>query len=347
MSDAPRELRDDLKQLRNVTAMIGRGEPPLHTLSSLLTLGYTLAGGQGAILNASQEQFEALAGEEVVGQGRHPLTSNAELVLSGPIAAELRSHAGDIDPCASADRNHMIVPHAEGAILLLHPNLDLLQLPEQRLFLRMVSDLVASELRRACQLRRLDKLGDAGRQLERLRREIDQRDELLQALSVIDDVTGLHNRRFFDQRLTHEILRFYRYQRPLSLMIFDIDNFRSINEACGQAVGDATLKHIGELAKKTHRNVDLVARFAGEKFAVLMPDTDVDGACRAAERLREKIAANPTEVSGMTLQVTVSIGVAGTFQGEPEAKSLISAAEAALTRARQQGQNRVDRESGA
>jgi len=131
--------------------------------------------------------------------------------------------------------------------------------------------------------------------------------------------------------------------KSLSVLVCDLDRFKSVNDTYGHAAGDEVLKQFAQRATQSMRNIDMVARFGGEEFVILLPDTDGDNALKAAERLCKKVGATPMDVADAPdgkLTVTVSIGVASTQMAMP-GEELIKLADAALYRAKQGGRNQV------
>jgi two-component system cell cycle response regulator len=131
--------------------------------------------------------------------------------------------------------------------------------------------------------------------------------------------------------------------KALSVLVCDLDRFKQVNDTYGHAAGDEVLKQFAQCATQSMRNVDMVARFGGEEFVILLPDTDGDNAVKAAERLCKKVATSPMlipEAPGGNLTITVSIGVASTSK-PMSGEELIKLADAALYRAKQGGRNQV------
>ena len=137
--------------------------------------------------------------------------------------------------------------------------------------------------------------------------ELEQMVTQLQALSVTDWLTGLKNHGYFFDRLSEEMERSRRYDRPLAVIMADLDDFKSVNDAYGHSSGDAVLRTVGEIFRTQLREVDVACRVGGEEFGVIMPETDVEGAMQVAERLRT--AAEQTSVPGVGA-VTISLGIA-------------------------------------
>jgi diguanylate cyclase (GGDEF)-like protein/putative nucleotidyltransferase with HDIG domain len=165
----------------------------------------------------------------------------------------------------------------------------------------------------------------------------------LQAEARVDPKTGLFNARHFAIALTEELSRAARFDRPLSLMMADLDLLRDINNTYGHLAGDAVLKGIAEIFRAQLRHYDIPARFGGEEFSILLPETPPEQAIEIAERIRRAVASATFEVetSSEPIRATVSIGVAGFPADATDANELIHQADLAVYRAKLQGRNRV------
>ncbi|HEV3073158.1 MAG TPA: diguanylate cyclase [Thermoanaerobaculia bacterium] len=176
-------------------------------------------------------------------------------------------------------------------------------------------------------------------------RQLEAANARLEVLSLHDELTGLANRRFFQQRLQEEWNRGQRQQTPLALVLFDLDRFKNINDTWGHVAGDRCLGEIGaHLRGQPRRPGDLLARFGGEEFALLLTNNDVAGAQAVAEQLRREIEALGLARPGAAgAVVTASFGVAAATprRGQDVAR-LLEAADAALYRAKQAGRNRTE-----
>jgi diguanylate cyclase (GGDEF)-like protein len=145
----------------------------------------------------------------------------------------------------------------------------------------------------------------------------------LQRRAEIDDLTGCVNQRVFHERLGDEVARAIRYQRPLSLIICDVDLFKTFNNTHGHLAGDSVLASVGASLRSTARSTDVVARLGGDEFAIVMPETTERQASEVAQRITRTLAASPQTVS-------LSIGVAELDQADPSPARLFKAADLAL-----------------
>ena len=164
--------------------------------------------------------------------------------------------------------------------------------------------------------------------------------------AITDFLTGLFNRRYFFEIAQKEFAKALRYKRPLSIIIFDLDRFKNINDTYGHGVGDQALVHIGDLLRKTIRDVDISARYGGEEFIILLPEMNCKNTEAAAERLRKKIQNTPVNVEGNLVSMTISAGVASIDEpmSMKSVAQLISRADQALYKAKRAGRNQVYRD---
>lgn len=156
-------------------------------------------------------------------------------------------------------------------------------------------------------------------------------------LSVTDALTGLLNRRYIEARLMEEVKRSNRHGFPMSFMMIDVDHFKSYNDQFGHPAGDVALKMVGQVIRETLRGADVAARFGGEEFSILLPQTTSEEAAMIGERIRANIAESPFP----NRQVTASIGIASCSAELCSAVDLVSAADKALYEAKNGGRNRV------
>jgi len=187
---------------------------------------------------------------------------------------------------------------------------------------------------------------EAFRELKVLKAELEESNNTLQLLSCLDGLTGIANRRRFDEFMKKEWKRAAREDSTISLIMIDIDYFKTYNDNYGHIKGDDALKSVVEaLSEGIHRPADLLARYGGEEFVIVLPDTTVNGAASIANSLAENVAklSLPHEYSGVADVVTVSMGIACC---EPELRhnsvaSLIEAADSALYKAKENGRNQI------
>jgi len=164
--------------------------------------------------------------------------------------------------------------------------------------------------------------------------------------AVTDGLTDLANRRQLDEALANEIGRVERFGGSLALIYADLDDFKAINDRHGHQAGDDVLCAFADVLRRTVREIDLPARHGGEEFAVLAPETDLEGAFRLAERIREELASSPVETVAGPLAVTASFGVSS-FPASPSEAELFAAADSALYQAKRAGKNCVVAAGGA
>jgi len=186
---------------------------------------------------------------------------------------------------------------------------------------------------------------EAFQALEKSRAQLAEANRRLQKLSSIDVLTGIANRRSFDETLKKEWNRTIRSEQPISLIMLDIDSFKLYNDHYGHQGGDDCLKKVAQgLASTLHRDTDFLARYGGEEFSVILPDTDLNGAVKVAEEMRQAIKALRIEhaKSKVCDTVSISIGVSAIVpQQGTEPEVLIAAADQALYKAKEDGRDRV------
>lgn len=185
-------------------------------------------------------------------------------------------------------------------------------------------------------------LVDTALTIGKLLSELEEKNRELQELAYYDPLTGLPNRRFFFEHANLIFEEVKRYEKPLSLLVMDIDHFKKINDTYGHDVGDLILKTFANVLRGTVRKSDICARFGGEEFVVLLPNTDLEGAKVLAERIRTATAKNLVEHGSIVIVFTVSIGISQYRKGMQNIDELIKEADIALYRAKEGGRNRVE-----
>jgi diguanylate cyclase (GGDEF)-like protein len=189
----------------------------------------------------------------------------------------------------------------------------------------------------------------AGLRTRNARRELRDRNAELEGLlsrterlAMSDALTGVFNRRRFADVLRHEWASARRYKHPLSILLFDVDHFKEVNDDQGHAAGDETLKNIAEIISSSIREVDLCARYGGDEFVLLLPHTPPANAMVVAERVRSKLARARMTWAGAAARVSLSVGVASNEDAALEKpEDLVEAADRALYEAKRAGRDRI------
>ncbi|HYE90351.1 MAG TPA: diguanylate cyclase, partial [Terriglobales bacterium] len=170
-------------------------------------------------------------------------------------------------------------------------------------------------------------------------KELESTNSRLKEYSFKDEVTGLYNRRFFTMRLDEELARYRRFNHPASVVLLDLDGFKAVNDDLGHAVGDETLRDISQILQKHSRGINVVSRYGGDEFAILLVETSKAGARLYADRIRQVISTFPFSHGK---PITASFGVASVPDDEAAtAEDLFRAADEALYTAKRAGKNQV------
>src|SRR5439155_13208002 len=165
--------------------------------------------------------------------------------------------------------------------------------------------------------------------------------EEIYRLTIIDALTGIHNKRYLLEFLDRELARSARHHRPLSLVMVDIDRFKSVNDELGHLAGDFTLREMVSLVKEAIRKEELFARYGGEEFAVVLPETNWEGAMQMAERLRHLVELHDFHYEDRNYKITISLGLIATEGDESfTPNDFIKQADEKLYQAKRDGGNR-------
>jgi diguanylate cyclase (GGDEF)-like protein len=183
----------------------------------------------------------------------------------------------------------------------------------------------------------------AGLRIVDLQKELIRSNRRLETISNTDSLTGLCNRRSFQNELQKAFEQAQRYERPLGLIMVDVDHFKSVNDVHGHVVGDDVLEELGTRIKGSLRKTDLACRFGGEEFAVILPEAHLMQAVQVAEKIRRAVLAKP--FTDLQLALAVSLGVASLPHSQfDHVRDFVTAADRALYRAKRAGRNKVELE---
>lgn len=209
--------------------------------------------------------------------------------------------------------------------------------------LELMAGVLSSALRDALEAEALrhshQKLSMSHELLKSQKQQLESDKQELKIRADTDGLTGLKNRRYFQECLGQEFYRATRYQTPLSLLLIDADHFKAYNDQYGHLAGDEALQRIAAILKDSIRPSDCAARFGGEEFAVILTQTDEEGALAMAERIRQSVLDEPWERK----PVTISIGLSSLQAGAEDAAELVRQADSALYQAKEKGRNRTQR----
>jgi diguanylate cyclase (GGDEF)-like protein len=292
----------------------------------LSAVAYALIDGKGCVIDANRG-FDLLLPVALQGKTGHDVRTH----FINPRFSRLVAGAA-----AGAERTIFTVGMVEGKTYSLGGWF----LPQQENFLFLAEHDISGLAKVS------DALLDINKELSRLQRELlsanrrlKSREQQIRDLSLIDFLTGVANRRQLDEALNAAIGIAARHGRPLSVVMIDIDHFKSINDNFGHETGDRALRAIADLLKQHVRKGDLLARFGGEEFIVLMAESDVHQASVGAARLRDALAS--LKVPAVDRSITASFGVTQRVDGDT-AQSLLARSDFALYQAKAKGRDRVE-----
>jgi diguanylate cyclase (GGDEF)-like protein/PAS domain S-box-containing protein len=180
--------------------------------------------------------------------------------------------------------------------------------------------------------------------VEGIARNISERKELEDKLTTfarIDGLTETYNRRHFYEEAEKQLALAHRYQRPVAILMLDLDRFKQVNDTYGHRAGDEVLRHFAQICRETIRETDIIGRTGGEEFAILLPETELDSAFLLAERIRSSVESSALKFNKAILPYSVSIGVAVKAAEKMRIEELLSRADEALYQAKEAGRNRI------
>ena len=191
-----------------------------------------------------------------------------------------------------------------------------------------------------------DEIGALGSSFSRMLEKLKEGYERIEKISITDSLTGCYNYHYFQQIMDQEIVRANRYLHPVSLIIADMDHFKALNDQWGHLKGNEVLKTVSSVIANTIRQTDILVRYGGDEFIILLPETDLAGAVKEAERVRDEVQKRCVFVwDATTVNITVSVGVAGFSKPPMDKAVLLERADKALFRSKGQGKNRVEANS--
>ncbi len=215
---------------------------------------------------------------------------------------------------------------------------------------RLASIRTALEEKRRSEMIRQERLSEEmeslNQNLNKMKKEVNQVHEKRKALQkemLIDPLTGIANRRALRERLKNELCRFQRYRQFFSMLLFDIDNFKEINDQYGHWAGDRCLKEIIKRVRPILRETDFIARWGGDEFVIIFPGTDLESAAAVAERLRKLIQNTRYVYHKQEISLTVSIGVTEINDSDPTQEMIFNCVDKAMYKAKKNGKNMVTR----
>jgi diguanylate cyclase len=192
--------------------------------------------------------------------------------------------------------------------------------------------------REALMMAQFGSLAERMAQIEAQSRQAQSHLEEQRLRSMLDSLTQLPNREAYEQRLSEELSRFRRYQRPASFVVGDIDHFKQVNDTYGHLAGDKVLKVVAKILRQRLRESDFVARYGGEEFALIMPETDPEHALQTVDAIRQAIEQCPFHFKDTRLAITMSFGITA-FSADDDISSLFGRADQALYTAKDSGRN--------
>ncbi|MGB8819542.1 MAG: GGDEF domain-containing protein [Rhizobiaceae bacterium] len=179
-----------------------------------------------------------------------------------------------------------------------------------------------------------------GGELRKMTETLSARSETLEQAALTDGLTGMQNRRYFDDALKEYLAEFRRINKPIGLIVLDLDHFKLVNDTHGHDVGDQVLREVSACLKNFTRYHDIAARLGGEEFAVVAPNMDVEQLAKFAERIRKAVSDLVITSGNVRLKVTTSVGLA-VWDGQEDADGFYRRADRMLYQAKRQGRNRV------
>jgi len=307
-------VKEDVTEQRQVQQALADNEEKIRVMSEASQDGFVMVDDQGQVMfwNPAAEQIFGYSRKEVLGQRLHPLVAPDDDAVKAQAAFPdfAKTGTGPIVDTVS----EQVARRKDGSTFPAELSLGVFRHQDRWWAVATVRDIT-----------------------ERKRTE-----GLLLELATTDGLTGLVNRRHFMERGNAELERSRRTGHEVSCLMFDVDHFKKVNDTYGHDAGDAVLKSLAVVAHKTLRSIDILGRLGGEEFAAILPETGLEAALQAAERLRQAAAGMELCHGGVPIAVTVSLGVATLrSEGDDSLDSLLKRADTGMYKAKQSGRNRV------
>jgi diguanylate cyclase (GGDEF)-like protein len=302
-------------------------ERTLQQILEVLPVGVWTMDGEGRIVHANPAGLKIWSGARYVGPERFGEYKGWWLETGEPIAADEWAAARAIRRGETTIDEEIEIECFDGTRKIILNS----ALPLRGSEGEIVGAIIVNQ--DVTEAKQIDAALREGEQ--KLLRALDEQ----ATLARTDFLTGVHARRHFFELAAHELAVAQRYRQPLSLLLFDVDRFKRVNDRYGHDVGDRVLQHVAEVASRTIRQSDVLARHGGEEFAVLLPQTDLPAAFVVAEHLRSAIAESPLATEHGSIGVTVSVGAAAARDGD-SVDAVVRHADRALYAAKAAGRNR-------
>lgn len=309
------ELEAALHENERLYRNLCESEARYHALVDQSLVGIAIIeGGRFSYVNPRFEEMFGRSAQELAEMGPQDLTAKEDLPV---VTEQLRLRTdGQVDRVHYQMRGRR--QNGETIDIEVHGNT--IELAGRRALLSVVNDVTER-----C----------------RAERAVQALQATLREQSLHDPLTGLYNRRYLDEALGRELSLAGQQQRPLSVVMGDLDHFKHVNDAHGHQAGDAVLKAFAQRLHHSARGTDTGCRLGGEEFLLVLPGIAKAGAVAVAERLRQATAATPTEFHGSSIETTASFGVATCPDDAQSVDQLIAAADQALYQAKRAGRNKV------
>lgn len=325
---------EDITLRKRAERTLAETDRILRSVLEAMPVGIWIMDRTGRIVHGNRAGKEIWGGARYVGPERFGEYKGWWLSTGAPIAADEWAGARAIRNGETSIDEEIQIECFDGTRkVILNSAVPLIDESRAIEGAILVNQDITERIRDEVELRR------AKEDLETVSRELALALERERILGRVDEATGLINRRRFFELVEHEILVSNRYHRPLSLMLFDIDDFKRANDTLGHRAGDEILKRVARVVLGFVRAADVFARYGGDEFVVLLPHTTAEEAHVVAERMRQSVAAQSMVIHG-TMPVTISIGIASLRPGDDTVDALIQRADDAMYAAKRAGRNR-------